>query len=52
VTRIVTEIKLAGEFYPAEEYHQEYYKKKGIAPACSINNVNGRTFISSIHFCF
>ena len=32
---IVTEIKKAGEFYEAEEYHQKYLQKKGLT-SCKI----------------
>lgn len=33
---ITTEIAKAGPFYMAEDYHQQYYEKRGIAPACGI----------------
>ena len=41
VKRIVTEISPAGTFYPAEEYHQRYFEKKGRG-ACA-------TTIRSVH---
>lgn len=34
---IVTEIAKAGEFYPAEDYHQQYFEKKGIKPTCHVS---------------
>ena len=34
--KIVTEITLAQEFYPAEEYHQKYLEKHGLSH-CGIN---------------
>lgn len=33
--RIVTEITQAQEFYPAEDYHQQYLEKRGLA-SCTI----------------
>jgi peptide-methionine (S)-S-oxide reductase len=33
---IVTDILPLGEFYPAEDYHREYYKRHPSAPYCQI----------------
>lgn len=33
---IVTQISSAPPFYRGEEYHQRYFEKKGIAPACHV----------------
>jgi peptide-methionine (S)-S-oxide reductase len=31
---IVTQVVPAATFYPAEDYHQRYFEKQGIAPTC------------------
>jgi peptide methionine sulfoxide reductase msrA/msrB len=33
---VVTEITKAGKFYNAEEYHQQYFEKKGVADSCHV----------------
>lgn len=35
-TRVVTQVVPLKEFFPAEEYHQEYYKKNTSAPYCQL----------------
>lgn len=35
-SRIVTEVEPLGMFYPAEEYHKDYFKKNASAPYCQI----------------
>jgi peptide-methionine (S)-S-oxide reductase len=33
---IVTEVKMLGAFYPAEEYHRDYYSRNPLQPYCFI----------------
>ena len=34
--KVVTEITAAPKFWPAEDYHQQYAEKRGLAPTCHI----------------
>jgi peptide-methionine (S)-S-oxide reductase len=44
---IVTEIKPAGAFYRAEEYHQRYYEKSGMSAHCAIPNLEVASVLRS-----
>jgi peptide-methionine (S)-S-oxide reductase len=44
---ITTEIKPAGTFYRAEEYHQRYYEKSGMAAHCAMPNPEVASFLRS-----
>jgi len=34
--QVATQLELAGEFWEAEDYHQDYYEKKGRQPYCHV----------------
>jgi peptide methionine sulfoxide reductase msrA/msrB len=34
--KVVTQVRPAGKFWPAEQYHQDYYAKKGQTPYCHV----------------
>ena len=34
--KVVTQVRHAGKFWPAEDYHQDYYEHKGTTPYCHV----------------
>jgi len=41
--KIVTQIVDGAKFYPAEDYHQQYFEKKGMAESCHVGVANVHT---------
>ena len=44
---IVTEIAPATKFYPAEDYHQQYFEKQGMADSCHVGIANVHTQLAA-----
>ena len=45
--KIVTEIVPAAKFYTAEEYHQQYFEKKGMAESCHVGIADVHTKLAA-----
>ena len=44
---IVTEVVPAAPFYPAEEYHQKYFARRGIGHSCHFGNGKRRGAVAA-----
>ncbi|MGD0767660.1 MAG: peptide-methionine (S)-S-oxide reductase MsrA [Tepidisphaeraceae bacterium] len=45
--KIVTQIVPAGTFYPAEEYHQKYFERRGSAQSCHVGIAKVQTQLAA-----
>lgn len=45
--KIVTQVVPAGKFYPAEEYHQKYFARRGVAESCHVGVAEVRTKLAA-----
>jgi len=45
--KIVTEIVPAGPFYPAEDYHQQYFEKQGMGQSCHVGPAEVHTRLAA-----
>jgi peptide-methionine (S)-S-oxide reductase len=45
--KLVTEISPAAHFYPAEDYHQQYFEKRGAAESCHVGAATVHTRLAT-----
>ena len=45
----MTEVIPAAPFYPAEEYHQKYFARRGIGHSCHFGNGKRRGAVAAAH---